>query len=147
MEQINAMYKFMETKSKMTKSASTGASIDLESLTLVKGKKGKLGRGSHGVVKLAHYQPDGGGKPRKVAIKMVPVDEPDAQAALQVRLLFVSPAFSPPQPSVPALPTSPTAAAAPPPPPFTSVPPTARAEHPSETTKPVYFAPLRHDRQ
>ena len=88
MEEIHAMYKLVEPKSKTTKSANTGASIDLDSLKLVKGKKGKLGRGSHGVVKLAYYQPDGGGEPRKVAIKMVPVDEPDAQAALQVRPLF-----------------------------------------------------------
>ena len=88
MEQINAMYKFVETKSKTTKSANTGASIDLDSLKLVKGKKGKLGKGSHGVVKLAHYQPNGGGESQKVAIKMVDVTEPDAQAALQVRPPF-----------------------------------------------------------
>ena len=94
MEQINAMYKFVETKSKTTKSAHTGAPIDLDSLTLVKGKKGKLGRGSHGVVKLAHYQPAGGGEVRKVAIKMVPVDEPDAQAALQVRPFRVAHVFT-----------------------------------------------------
>ena len=89
MEQINAMYKFVEPKS-----ANTGASIDLGSLKVVKGKKGKLGRGSHGVVKLAHYQPDGGGELRKVAIKMVPVDEPDAQAALQVRPFRVAHVFT-----------------------------------------------------
>ena len=88
------MYKLVEPKSKTAKSANTGASIDLDSLKLVKGKKGKLGKGSHGVVRLAHYQPDGGGKARKVAIKMVDVNEPDAQAALQVRPFRVAHVFT-----------------------------------------------------
>ena len=92
MEQINAMYK--DVKRKTNKSANTGASIDLDSLEVVKGKKGKLGRGSQGVVRLAHYQSAGGGKPQKVAIKMVPVDEPDAQAALQVRPFRVAHVFT-----------------------------------------------------
>ena len=69
MEQISAIYKSVETKSKTTKSANTGASIDLDSLKLVKGKKGKLGKGSHGVVRLAHYQPDDGGEARMVAVR------------------------------------------------------------------------------
>ena len=85
MQKIEAMYKSVQNKSGTSSHAS--AAIDLSTLSVVKGKKGKLGRGSHGVVKLAHYQVDGG-RPKKVAVKMVPVDDPDAQAALQV-IIFV----------------------------------------------------------
>ena len=82
MQRIDAIYKSLKNQS--TEPSHTGAAIDLSSLAVVKGKKGKLGRGSHGVVKLAHYQPVDGGRPKKVAVKIVPVDDPDAQAALQV---------------------------------------------------------------
>ena len=86
MQKIEAMYKSVQNKS--ATSSHARAAIDLSTLSVVKGKKGKLGRGSHGVVKLAHYQVDGG-RPKKVAVKMVPVDDPDAQAALQ-GIIFTS---------------------------------------------------------
>ena len=86
MERVNAMYTSIENSNK--KKSTDIASLDLDSLTVVKGRQGKLGRGAHGQVKLAFFQPNDGGNPQKVAVKMVPVDDAAARMALQVRSLF-----------------------------------------------------------
>ena len=83
---VEEVYKAVEMDKKGKNSSNKATSLDLDNLAVVKGKKGKLGRGTHGVVRLANYQPSNG-KLVKVAIKQVPVDDPDAQKALQVRYL------------------------------------------------------------
>jgi len=84
MAKVEEVYKAMEMDKKGKNSSKKATSLDLDRLTVVKGKKGKLGRGVHGVVRLANYQLKNG-KSVKVAIKQVPVDDHDAQVALQVR--------------------------------------------------------------
>ena len=49
---IASMYASIGDKTK-NNAAHKAMSLDIESLTLVKGKKGKLGRGSHGLVKVS----------------------------------------------------------------------------------------------
>ena len=85
MADIHAMYAQNEAmRNRRSSKKGSVDSLDIDHLVLVKGKAGKLGRGAQGVVKLGHYQPGDARTRQPVAVKMVPVEERAAQAALQV---------------------------------------------------------------
>ena len=52
---VASMYTSIEPK-KTKSTTNKSASVDIKCLQIVKGKKGNLGRGSHGQVKVSHYE-------------------------------------------------------------------------------------------
>ena len=85
MTKINAIYASLEpARPKGGKKGVAVTELGREAVTMKKGKAGKLGRGSHGVVKKGELETDSGRIP--VAIKVVAVDDEEARRALQREL-------------------------------------------------------------
>ena len=85
MTKINAIYASLEpARRKGGKKGIAVTELGREAVTIKKGKAGKLGRGSHGIVKKGELETDSGRIP--VAIKVVAVDDEEARRALQREL-------------------------------------------------------------
>ena len=85
MTKINAIYASLEpARRKGGKKGIAVTELGREAVTIKKGKAGKLGRGSHGIVKKGELETDSGRIP--VAIKVVAVDDEEARQALQREL-------------------------------------------------------------
>ena len=86
MSMLDAIYKGLE-RSQRNRGGHDAAVTELgkDTVTVVTGKKGKLGKGSHGLVRKGQME-TGEGQPVPVAVKVVDVDDEDARRALQREL-------------------------------------------------------------
>ena len=85
MDMISAVYGSLErSRQKRGRKGTVVTELGMDSVTVLKGKEAKLGKGSHGVVKRGEMKTDTG--PVPVAVKVVDLEDEDARQALQREL-------------------------------------------------------------